>query len=69
MTADDNDLATVWVTGVTASQNGTSAVLTSRDLMRVAPATTDRRVGVKFTAGSATKAAGTVGLTMQYRAA
>ena len=69
MTADDNDLATVWVTGVSASQNGTSAVLTSRDLMRVAPATTDRRVGVKFTAGSATKAAGTVGLTMQYRAA
>ena len=69
MTADDNDLASVWVSGITASQNGTAVVVTSKDLMRVAPAPVDRKFGIKFTAASATKAAGTVGLTLQIRAA
>lgn len=69
MNAADSDLATVLVSGITASQNGTSAVLTSPALQRVAPTSDDRRIGIKFTAASATKAAGTVGLTVLYRAA
>lgn len=69
MTADGNDLATVWVAGITASQTGTAAVLTSTALMRVAPAAVDRKFGIKFTAASATKAAGTVGITLAIRAA
>jgi hypothetical protein len=44
-------------------------VALSTAAMRLAPASTDTKIGVKFTAASATKAAGQVGLTLLYRGA
>ncbi len=67
--ADVTDLDTVWATGITASQGGTAVHLVSPAMLRTAASSSDRKVGVKFTAASATKAAGTVGLTLLYRAA
>lgn len=67
--AGETDLSAVWVAGITASQTGTAAHVVSKELLRVAPAAEDRKVGIKFTAAAATKAAGTVGLTLLYRAA
>jgi hypothetical protein len=65
----DTDLATVWVSNITASRDGTAVHLVTTEMIRVAPAAVDRRVAIKFTAASATKAAGEVGLTLLYRAA
>lgn len=68
MNAADTDLETVWAAGIQASRDGTAAnIVLSAAAMRLASTQTDRRVGVKFTAAAATKAAGTVGLTMLYR--
>lgn len=69
MNAAGDDLATSLVAGITASRDGTAVHVTSKETVRLAAANTDRRIGVKFTAAAATKAAGTVGLTMFYRAA
>lgn len=69
LNADESDLATTWATGITASQGGTAVHLVSTDMIRQAPAAVDRKVGIRFTAASATKAPGTVGLTLLYRAA
>jgi len=64
------DLASTWASGITASQSGAAAnVALSTAAMRLAPAATDTLIGIKFTAASATKAAGEVGLTLLYRAA
>jgi hypothetical protein len=63
------DLDTVWVTGINASRDGTAVHVVSTAMVRTAPAAVDRKVGIKFTAASATKAAGTVGLTLLYKAA
>lgn len=69
MNAAGDDLSTVLVTGITASQTGTAVHVTSKETVRLAATNVDRRIGVKFTAAAATKAPGTVGLTMFYRAA
>jgi hypothetical protein len=69
MDATDADLDTVLAAGVTASRDGTAVHLVTPAMLRLAAAATDRRIGVKFTAASATKAAGVVGLTLHYRAA
>lgn len=69
MNALETDLDTVWAAGITASQNGTAASLVSPAMIRTAATQADRKVGIKFTAAAATKAAGTVGLTLMYRAA
>jgi hypothetical protein len=70
MNAGDTDLASTWASGITASQSGASATVTlSTAAMRLATPTVDTRIGIKFTAASATKAAGQVGLTLLYRAA
>jgi hypothetical protein len=60
---------TAWATGITASQTGTSVqpALTTA-VMSMAATGADRKFGIKFTAAAATKAAGTVGLTLLYRA-
>lgn len=68
MNAADTDLATVLGSGIQASRDGSAVAVVSQALMRVAASSSDRRIGVKFTAAAATKAAGTVGLTLQYRA-
>lgn len=68
--AGETDLdGTAWATGITASQTGTTATLAlTTAAMKMAPAQVDRKVGIKFTAAAATKAAGQVGLTLLYRA-
>lgn len=69
MNAGDTDLDTVLVSGITASRDGTAVAVVSTALMALAPASVDRRIGIKFTAAATTKAAGTVGLTLPYRTA
>lgn len=69
MNAGETDLDTVWFAGITASRDGTAAHVVSTAMARTAATQTARKVGVKFTAAAATKAAGTVGLTLFYRAA
>jgi hypothetical protein len=70
MNAADTDLdGDAWATGINASRDGTSAQVTlSTAVMRMAASQSDRKVGIKFTAAAATKAAGQVGLTLLYRA-
>lgn len=59
---------TAWAIGITASQSGTSVQVTPTPAaLRMGATQTDRKFGVKFTAGSSTKAAGKVGLTLIYR--
>lgn len=67
--AGDTDLdGAAWATGITASQSGGSAQVTlSTAAMKMAPSQSDRKFGIKFTAAAATKAAGSVGLTLLYR--
>lgn len=68
--AGETDLSSSWATGITASQSGASVVVAlSTAAMKLAAAATDTRIGIKFTAAAATKAAGQVGLTLLYRAA
>lgn len=69
--SDASDLSgTAWAAGIVAGRDGSSAVVAlAPAAMRLAPADTDRRIGIKFTAAAATKAAGQVGLTLLYRAA
>ena len=68
--AAEDDLSSTWASGITASQGGTAVnVALSTAAMRQTPPTADVRIGIKFTAAAATKAAGTVGLTLLYRAA
>lgn len=68
--AGETDLdGTAWATGITTSQAGGALRLTlTPAVMRMAATQTDRKVGIKFTAAAATKAAGQVGLTLLYRA-
>lgn len=68
--AGETDLSSVWASGITASQGGTAVTVDlSTAAMRLAPSVSDTKIGLKFTAASATKAAGQVGLTLLYRAA
>lgn len=69
--AGATDLSSTWASGITASQSGAAVnVALSTAAMRLAAnATADTRIGIKFTAAAATKAAGEVGLTLLYRAA
>lgn len=68
--AGETDLSSAWATGITNSQSGASSQINlSTAAMRMAAAATDTKIGIKFTAAAATKAAGQVGLTLLYRAA
>jgi hypothetical protein len=64
----DTDLATVLATGIQSSRDGTASAVVTKELLRVTASASDRRLGVKFTAAAATKAAGALGLTLLYRA-
>ena len=68
--AGETDLdGTAWATGITTSQTGGALSLTlTPAVMRMAATQADRKVGIKFTAAAATKAAGQEGLTLLYRA-
>ncbi len=65
--AGETDLSSSWATGITASQSSASAQLTLTPAALRYSAATDTKIGIKFTAASATKAAGQVGLTLLYR--
>lgn len=69
LNAAGTDFDVTWGTGITTSQGGGQAQVMSKELARTAAATADRKIGIKFTAAAATKAAGQVGLTLSYRAA
>ncbi len=61
------DLDVTWGTGMTVGQAGTAAAVVSAALSQTTASTSDRKIGVKFTAAAATKAAGTLGVTIMYR--
>ena len=65
--AGETDLSAVWASGITASQSGTSAQPALTPAALRYSASTDTKIGIKFTAAAATKAAGQVGLTLLYR--
>jgi len=69
LNAAGTDLEVVWGSGLTVCQAGGQVAVVSKALARTAAAAGDRKVGIKFTAGAATKAAGEVGVTLLYRAA
>lgn len=69
MNTADSDLDTVLAAGITASRDGTAVQVVTPAMVRLAASASDRKIGVKFTAASATKQAGTVGLTLLMRAA
>ncbi len=67
--ADESDIdGTAWATGSQLARTGGCAQIdVDKSVMRLAATQADRKVGIKFTAASATKAAGTVGMTLLYR--
>jgi hypothetical protein len=46
---------------------GVSGLLTSAAMRAVQASQVDRKIGVQFTTGAATAAAGTLGVTLYYR--
>lgn len=76
LNGDGDDLSTAaadggaaWGTGLTVAQAGGQVQVLSKALARVAATGVDRTVALKVTTAAATKAAGTVGVTLLYRAA
>ncbi len=65
--AGETDLSAAWASGITASQSGTSAQPALTPAALRYSASTDTKIGIKFTAAAATKAAGQVALTLLYR--
>lgn len=63
------DGGAAWGTGITTSQAGGQAVVTSKALSRVPPSSSDRKLMLKATTAAATAVAGEVGVTMTFRAA
>jgi hypothetical protein len=63
------DGGAAWAAGLTTAQAGGQTMITSKALSRVTPVAWDRYILLKFATGSATAAAGTVGLTLSYRPA
>lgn len=69
--ADESNLdGTAWATGSQLGRTGgCEQVDLDKSVLRLAATQTERKFGIRFTAASATKAAGQVGLTLLYRAA
>ena len=65
--AGETDLSAVWASGVQNSRDGTSSQVVLTPAALRYSASTDTKIGIKFTAAAATKAAGQVGLTLLYR--
>ena len=65
--AGETDLSAVWASGVQNSRDGTSSQVVLTPAALRYSAATDTKIGIKFTAAAATKAAGQVGLTLLYR--
>ena len=69
LNAQQSDLAVVFASGLSVGQSAAATPVYSSTLLRLAKADGDRLLGVKWTTGAATKAAGTLGLTLFYKAA
>ena len=68
--AGATDLSSVWASSIASGQAGVAAnPVLSTAALRMSPAATETRIGVKFTAAAATKAAGQLAVTLLYRAA
>ena len=67
-TATD-DGAAVWGSGLTVAQAGGQVQVLSKAISRVNPTNANRKIGILFSAAAATKAAGTIGVTLFYKAA
>ena len=65
--AGETDLSAVWASGVQNSRDGTSSQVVLTPAALRYSAATDTKIGIKFTAAAATKAAGQVGLPLLYR--
>lgn len=61
------DGGAIWVTGLTVGQTGGMVQAVGRPMTQVLPSDVDRKVGIKLSAASATKADGKVGITLLYR--
>lgn len=62
------DGGAAWLTGRQEGRAaGVSGLLTSAAMRAVQAAQTDRKIGVQFTTGAATAAAGTLGVTLYFR--
>lgn len=57
-----------WATGILAARTGGAEAPVSLAMARVQPSTADRIVGLKVTSAPATPQAGSVGVTLTYRA-
>lgn len=62
--ADDGGAA--WATGMDVVGKGGQVAVVSGALASLKPSAQDRKIAVEFTAAAATKAAGSLGLTMLY---
>lgn len=69
LNAGKTDLDSTWIAAATIGQSGGVARPTTNTLVRTAPSSSKQSIGLKFPAAAATFAAGTVGLTVWYRAA
>lgn len=72
MNAADTDLTTTWNSGLSFGRTAGGSVVAitpTVPLMRDVAVNFDRRIGIKFTAPAATRAAGILGVTLQYRPA
>ena len=67
-TASD-DGGAAWATSVATGKAGGMDFPTSKALQRVNSTTSDRSIGILVTAAAATAVAGTIGVTLLYRAA
>lgn len=69
LNAGKTDLDTLWISASTAPQSAGIARPTTTVLARTAPSSSKQSIGLKFPAAAATFAAGTIGVTVIYRAA
>jgi len=69
LSTDADDGGAVWIATTNIGQAGGMARPTTAAAFRVAPSASKRMVGAKITTGAGTPVAGTITVTMTYRAA
>jgi hypothetical protein len=63
------DIQVSFASGVTLGQSSAAKLIESVAMMRLAPSSFDRILGLKVTTAAATKQAGQIGMTLFYKAA
>ncbi|NDE33218.1 MAG: hypothetical protein EB017_15115 [Betaproteobacteria bacterium] len=69
LNASQTDIQVSFASGVTLGQTAAAKAIESVAMMRLAPASVDRILGLKVTTAAATKQAGQIGMTLFYKAA